>query len=63
LVNGKYQLIPPGNDGIFRSLIFPGLWLDPAALWRRDLKGMLAILQQGLATPEYAAFAARLAGK
>jgi hypothetical protein len=63
LVNGKYQLIPPGNDGIFRSLIFPGLWLDPAALWRRDLKGMLAILQQGLATPEYAAFAARHAGK
>jgi len=63
LVSGKYQPIQPGNDRIFRSHIFPGLWLDPAALWRRDLKSVLGVLQQGLATPEHAAFVARLARK
>jgi Uma2 family endonuclease len=63
LVNGKYQPVQPDDDGIFRSHIFPGLWLDPAALWRRSLKSMVAVLRQGLATPEHAAFVARLALK
>ena len=26
---------PPGPDGIFRSEVFPGLWLDPAGPLRR----------------------------
>ena len=57
-----YQLLDPGADGIFRSRCFPGLWLDPQALWSLDRPRLLDVLQQGLATPEHAAFVARLAG-
>lgn len=63
LRNGKFEIIPPGPDGILRSEVFPGLWLDPAALLRGDVTRLKAVLDQGLATPEHAAFVAKLAGK
>jgi Uma2 family endonuclease len=63
LIDGKFQAIEPSSDGIIRSRFFPGLWLDPAALWRIDLQRLSAVVQQGLATPEHAAFVARLARK
>ncbi len=63
LVDGAVQPISPDPDTILRSRFFPGLWLDPAALWRIDLPRLFTVLQQGLATPEHAAFAARLAAK
>jgi Uma2 family endonuclease len=47
-------------DGHFRSEVFPGLWLDPAALLRRDGAQVLAVLQQGIASPDHAAFLAKL---
>jgi Uma2 family endonuclease len=53
--------ITPDADGIYRSQVFPGLWLDPAALLRKDLAGVIAVLERGLATPEHADFVARLA--
>lgn len=60
---GKFKELPPGPDGIVRSEVFPGLWLDPDALLRRDRKRMLAVLRQGLASPEHAAFVTKLAAK
>lgn len=57
---GRFEELPASPDGILRSEVFPGLWLDPAALERLDGQGLCAVLQQGLATPEHAAFAARL---
>lgn len=56
-----FETFEPGTDGIFRSGMFPGLWLDMDALWKLDLARMNAGLQQGLATPEHAAFAAQVA--
>jgi Uma2 family endonuclease len=53
--------VPPGPDGVYRSEAFPGLWLDPAALLADDPARLLAVLEQGLATPEHTAFVARLA--
>jgi Uma2 family endonuclease len=50
-----------GAGGLYRSQVFPGLWLDPQALLANDLAGMLAALDKGLATSEHAAFVARLA--
>jgi Uma2 family endonuclease len=47
-------------DGIFRSEVFPGLWLDPAALLGLDSHRLLEVLRQGTATPEHAAFVRRL---
>jgi hypothetical protein len=58
---GKLRDLPAASDGILRSQIFPGLWLDPAALLSRDVKRLLAVLRLGLASPEHAAFVARLA--
>jgi hypothetical protein len=53
---------PPNDDGLYRSEAFPGLWLDSAALFAGDLNALIAALDLGLATPEHAAFATRLAG-
>jgi Uma2 family endonuclease len=57
----RFDRLSPGPDGILRSTVFPGLWLDPAALLRGDLKTVSAVLQQGLSSPEHADFVARLA--
>jgi Uma2 family endonuclease len=57
---GKFRDLPPGDDGIIRSETFPGLWLDPAALLRRDSKRLLALLRGGLASAEHAAFVKKL---
>jgi Uma2 family endonuclease len=58
-----FEELPPGPDGLFRSEVFPGLWLDPAALFASDLNALIAALDRGLATPEHAAFVDRLAGR
>jgi Uma2 family endonuclease len=60
LRGGRYERLEPGADGIVRSEVFPGLWLDPEALVRGDLARVLAVVQQGVASPEHAAFVARL---
>jgi Uma2 family endonuclease len=61
LENGVYvnQSIPA--DGIYRSQIFPGLWLDIAAFWADDGPKMLATLNAGIATPDHQRFVERLA--
>jgi Uma2 family endonuclease len=58
---GQFERILPGADGILRSEVFPGLWLDPNALMRGDVNAVLAVVQQGLNSPEHADFVARLA--
>jgi hypothetical protein len=55
-----FQPMEPEADGIFRSRCFPGLWLNVQTLWDLDFTWMNEVLQQGLATPEHAAFAERL---
>jgi Uma2 family endonuclease len=60
LREGVYGLLEPDEAGIIRSELFPGLWLKPEALWTEDLAGLLAVLQQGLASPEHTEFVARL---
>jgi Uma2 family endonuclease len=57
---GQYERMPLDAQGLLRSEIFPGLWLDPAALVRGDLATVLAFVQQGLASPEHGAFITRL---
>ncbi len=57
---GQYERVPLDAEGLYRSEVFPGLWLDPAALLRGDLATVLAVVQHGLASPEHAAFATRL---
>jgi Uma2 family endonuclease len=59
LVDGEYQRLPVDDRGIIRSQIFPGLRLDKPALLRGEMTTVLAVLQQGLASPEHAAFVNR----
>jgi Uma2 family endonuclease len=56
LRGGDYVLVEPGSDGLYRSELFPGLWLDAAALIRGDLSTVLRAVRQGTATAEHAAF-------
>ncbi len=63
LRNGSFEELALGDDGIYRSQTFPGLWLDPSALLRLDAPRVREVLQQGLATPEHAAFVKQLAAK
>lgn len=63
LRDGAYQPQPPGEDGLYRSSAFPGLWLDPAAALGGDVAGVLQALGRGLESPEHAAFAAELSGR
>jgi Uma2 family endonuclease len=58
--NGAYvaQALPP--DGIVRSRVFPGLWLDVAAFWANDGAKMLAALNAGLASEDHRQFVERL---
>jgi Uma2 family endonuclease len=60
LREGRYERLLADADGLLRSEVFPGLWLDGAALVRGDLAAVLATLQRGLATAEHGAFVGRL---
>jgi hypothetical protein len=57
LCDGKYVPLAT-TDGILRSEVFPGLWLDAKALVSSDMKRVLAVLDQGIASPEHATFLA-----
>jgi Uma2 family endonuclease len=61
LVQGKFQELAADHDSLFRSRMFPGLWLNPAQLWNNDLAGMAATVRQGAAKPEHTAFVRKLA--
>jgi Uma2 family endonuclease len=55
-----YERLPLSADGIYRSEILPGLWLDAGALFRGDLPAVMQALQQGVNSPEHAAFVQKL---
>jgi Uma2 family endonuclease len=63
LVGGDYELVPISPQGIIRSLIFPGLWLEVQPFLEGDMRRVLETLNRGLQSPEHAAFVAELAGR
>jgi hypothetical protein len=58
---GSYERLPVSAEGIIKSEVFPGLWLDMPALLRRDIGRVMEVLQEGLRSPEHQQFAERLA--
>ena len=62
-VDGKYIEIEPDSDGLFRSQVFPGLWLNPTLLWNGDFSGLAEVVSRGTATPEHADFVRKLAAR
>lgn len=63
LVDGRFQQMPPDGEGVWRSRVFPGLWLDGGSLLSGDLRKVLARLQEGLASLEHERFVAQLAAR
>jgi Uma2 family endonuclease len=61
LEEGQYHALSTDADGLFKSTIFPGLWLDPAALVRGDLAQVLSVVGLGIRSAEHAAFVQQLA--
>jgi Uma2 family endonuclease len=51
-----FEPLQIGDDGLYRSKAFPGLWLDEAAFVRGDGRSVMASLRLGLESPEHAAF-------
>jgi hypothetical protein len=60
LRQSQFQPLQLTPAGLYQSEVFPGLWLDPAALIRFNLARALQVVQQGLATPEHAALVTHL---
>jgi len=57
---GVYEALTGDAKGVLRSEVLPGLWLQPDALWTGDMVKVLAVLQEGLASPEHSAFVEKL---
>jgi Uma2 family endonuclease len=55
LEEGVFQPIA-AEDGVLRSRIFPGLWLNPDHIWAGDFAAMQALVQQGCQSAEHAEF-------
>ncbi|MBM3835377.1 MAG: Uma2 family endonuclease [Verrucomicrobia bacterium] len=56
----QYMPLGPDENGLIKSAVFPGVWLDVAALWRKDFARVLECVGQGVASKEHAEFVARL---
>jgi Uma2 family endonuclease len=59
----RFERLHPGDDGVYRSQVLPGLWLDANAVIAGDLARALAVLQTGLADPAHRTFVAELKHK
>jgi Uma2 family endonuclease len=60
LHEGHFEPMPVEADGMFRSRVFPGLWLDAAALLRGDGVAVLNALHEGLTTAGHTEFVEKL---
>lgn len=63
LQDGVYTPLAVRADGVVRSQVFPGLWLDRQALLAGDERRLATVLARGLRSAEHAAFARRLTRK
>jgi len=61
LEKGDYVELKPRVNGVIRSRIFPGLWLDVRALLAGDEDKVSRVLARGLRSAEHASFMKRLA--
>lgn len=48
LVEGEFIEIEPDSEGLLKSSVFPGLWLDAEAMIEGDLARVLSRLQDGM---------------
>ena len=63
LIKEKYVNATPDANGVIRSRVFPGLWLNVPALLAGEMSKVFDTLNQGLQSNEHTAFVKRLAKK
>jgi len=63
LARRRFKVVAAPDDGVYLPAVFPGLWLDGAALLAGNLARVLAVLQQGINSPDHDAFVNRLAAR
>ena len=61
LRGGSYEPLQPGDGGVYRSEVFPGLWLDAKALLAGNTRQVLDVLNTGIRSAEHQAFVGRFA--
>jgi Uma2 family endonuclease len=42
---GVFQLVPPDEKGIYRSIAMPGLWIEVNWLWQKPLPTLMSVLK------------------
>jgi Uma2 family endonuclease len=60
LRDGNYEKLKMDDEGVYRSKIFPGLWLKVDALISERLADVLTVLQSGIASVEHGEFIKKL---
>ncbi len=60
LGDSGFNRLSSDERGIYRSGIFPGLWLNVPALLAKDAEQLWATLDAGMSTDEYREFAAKV---
>ncbi len=63
LREGRFERLVPDAFGRYESEVFPGLWLDAAALLEGNLARVLQVAQQGLTVPGHAEFVRNLSAR
>ncbi len=56
LRDGRYEKLSVGKDNVYRSEVFPGLWLDVIAVIEGNLARVLEVLQQGINSQQHSEF-------
>ena len=59
LKDGRYEAMA-GEEGVLKSGVFPGLWLDAGAMLKGDLGRVIAVVEAGVGTPGHGEFAGQL---
>ena len=60
LMEGRYCRLVANDDGIHRSILFPGLWLDSHAFYQADWSKLQHVAKLGVQSSAHAAFVTRL---
>ena len=61
LERGSYRELTPDAQQIWKSRVFPGLWINAPALLEGKMQLVLEALQKGLDSEEHQAFVRKLA--
>jgi len=62
-LGGEFVRLNPDSQGVLKSALFPGLWLDTLALIEGDKQRLIQTLRLGLADASHAKFVSTLAAK